>query len=54
MAMAEARDYRPLDLYTPGVAWQEGPAMMVLPRGQAFHGLDVLSYIAEELSLIHI
>jgi hypothetical protein len=24
--------------------------MMVLPRGQAFHGLDVLSYIAEEMT----
>ena len=47
MAMAEARDYRPLDLYTPGVAWQEGPPMIVLPGGQALHGLDLLYYVAE-------
>jgi hypothetical protein len=34
-------------LDTPGVARQEGPAMMVLRDGQAFHGLDVLSHGTE-------
>ena len=34
-------------LDTPSVAWQEGPAMMMMPGGQAFHGLDLLFYVAE-------
>ena len=42
-----ARSEKPVWLDTPGVAWQKGPAMMVLPDSQAFHGLDVLSYVAE-------
>ena len=42
-----ARSEKPVWLDTPGVAWQKGPAMMALPDGQAFYGLDVLSYVAE-------